>query len=45
MNLEVERLMWGRRVLIVDDELSILKRYSCSLVAAGFEVGQASSGR
>lgn len=33
------------RVLIVDDEPSILKSYSRSLVSAGFEVAQASSGR
>jgi antitoxin Phd len=33
------------RVLIVDDEPSILKSYSRSLVSAGFEVVQASSGR
>jgi prevent-host-death family protein len=32
-------------VLIVDDEPSILKSYSRSLVSAGFEVAQASSGR
>jgi DNA-binding NtrC family response regulator len=37
--------MSGGRVLIVDDEPSILKSYSRSLVAAGFEVGQGSSGR
>jgi antitoxin Phd len=33
------------RVLIVDDAPSILKSYSRSLVSAGFEVAQASSGR
>ena len=33
------------RVLIVDDEPSILKLYSRSLVSGGFEVAQASSGR
>lgn len=32
-------------VLIVDDEPSILKSYSRSLVSAGFEVAQASNGR
>src|SRR5579862_7608384 len=33
------------RVLIVDDEPSILKSYSRSLASAGFEVAEASSGR